>query len=175
MRVVSFRAAAGATTPRQRAAPTCGPNVRPLVDPCAGSRGSVTFDPVNTLDPPPGEPSGPPADAPDDTDIHGSSDATLGGYFRVHDRPPGFEGSDGQPYTVSIEVEQTANLRTPWEGFLVFPRWAATGLGIVGHVETPTLWTGSSREQVLSQAADVPLLRVQQWLNQAIASSASEV
>ena len=130
---------------------------------------------MDTADPPPDQPSDPRPDAPDDTDIHGSSDATLGGYYKVHDRPPGFEGADGHPYTVSIEVEQTANLRAPWEGFLVFPRWAATGLGILGHVETPTLWTGSTREQVLREAGEVPLLRVQQWLNRAIASSASDV
>ncbi|MEK9499544.1 hypothetical protein [Gaopeijia maritima] len=110
----------------------------------------------------------------DDLDIHGSSDATLGGYFRTHDRPPGFEGSDGQPYTVSIEADRTPDLRTPWEGYLVFPRWAATGLGIVGHVETPVLWRGASRDAVVAEAGDTPLLQVQAWLDQAIAASASE-
>ena len=127
---------------------------------------------MNTDDPPTDQPQN---DGPDDTDIHGSPDATLGGYFRVHDRPPGFEGSDGHPYTVSIEVERTADLRAPWEGFLVFPRWASTGLGILGHVETPTLWTGPEREQVIREAGEVPLLQVQQWLDQAIASSAPDV
>ncbi len=111
----------------------------------------------------------------DDLDIHGSPDATLGGYFQTHDRPPGFEGCDGQPYTVSIEVEKTADLRTPWEGFLVFPRWASTGLGIVGHVETPTLWRAASRDGVLKAAGDTPLLQVQLWLDAAITSSISDV
>ena len=108
---------------------------------------------------------------PDDTDIHGSPDATLGGYFRTHDRPPAFEGSDGHPYTVSIEVERTADLRAPWEGFLVYPRWARTGLGIEGHLETPTLWSGASREAVLSEAGDTPLLQVQLWLDEAIVAA----
>lgn len=118
---------------------------------------------------------GAPADEQDDDlDIHGSSDATLGGYFRTHDRPPGFEGADGQPYTVSIEADRTPDLRAPWEGYLVFPRWAATGLGIVGHVETPVLWRGATREAVVAEAGDVPLLQVQAWLDQAIAASASE-
>lgn len=49
-------------------------------------------------------------------------DATLGGYLEVHNRPPAFEGEDGQPYTVSIEVEKSANLRAPWVAYLVFPR-----------------------------------------------------
>ena len=69
----------------------------------------------------------------------GKDDTTLGGYFHVHNRPPAYEGSDGHPYTVSLEVEKTGNLRTPYAGYLVFPRWAETGVGIVGHVETRTL------------------------------------
>jgi len=101
-------------------------------------------------------------------DIHGTDDATLGGYFEKHDRPPAFEGVDGQPYTVSIEVDRTADLRAPFEGYLVFPRWAETGLGIVGHVETPILWTGTSRRAVVEQAGDVPLLRVKELLDAAI-------
>lgn len=143
-------------------------------DRCAESRRSVILDVVNTADPAAPQPAEPTPDAPDETDIHGSPDATLGGYFRVHDRPPGFEGADGQPYTVSIEVERTSDLRAPWEGFLVFPRWAETGLGIVGHVETPTLWTGAEREQVLRAAGETPLLQVQLWLDEAIASSAPD-
>lgn len=95
-------------------------------------------------------------------------DATLGGYLRVHNRPPAFEGSDGHPYTVSIEVEKTANLRAPWAGFLVFPRWAATGLGVIGHVETPVLWEGTAAEQVVAHAGQTPLLRVKQLLDDAI-------
>lgn len=109
-----------------------------------------------------------------DLDVHGSADATLGGYFRTHDRPPGFEGSDGQPYTVSIETDRTPDLRAPWEGYLVFPRWAETGVGIVGHVETPVLWRGSSRDSILAQAGETPLLQVQAWLNRAIAARSSD-
>jgi hypothetical protein len=104
----------------------------------------------------------------DDRDAHGTEDATLGGYFRLHERPPAFEGSDGQPYTVSVEVERTADLRSPWQGFLVFPRWAETGLGIVGHVETPTLWSGRSREEVTESAGETPLIRVQELLEEAL-------
>jgi hypothetical protein len=115
-------------------------------------------------------PTGP--EAPDPTapeaDIHGTEDATLGGYFRVHERPPAFEASDGHPYTVSVEVEKTPDLRAPWEGFLVFPRWAETGVGIVGHVETPTLWTGRSRDEVTASAGRTPLIRVQELLEEAL-------
>ena len=102
------------------------------------------------------------------------ADATLGGYLRVHNRPPAFEGSDGHPYTVSVEVERTGNLRAPWVGFLVFPRWAATGLGVIGHVETPVLWEGTAAEQVTARAGDTPLLRVKELLDEAIARRAEE-
>ncbi len=109
----------------------------------------------------------------DDADPNGSPDATLGGYFRTHERPPAFEGSDGHPYTVSVEVEKTPDLRSPWQAYLVFPRWAHTGLGIVGHLETPTLWSGPDRESVTRAAGDTPLLEVQALLEQALATSTS--
>ncbi len=114
--------------------------------------------------------AGPAAD-----DVHGSSDATLGGYLRVHDRPPAFEGVDGHPYTVSIEVERTPDLRAPFEGYLVFPRWAANGLGIIGHVETGTLWRGRSSEAVTHEAGRLPLLRVKSILDEAIVRSNTRV
>ena len=106
-----------------------------------------------------------------DSDPEGPDDRTLGGYFEVHDRPPAFEGADGHPYTVSIEVEKTANLRAPYLGFLVFPRWAMTGVGIVGHVETPTLWEGATHDAVFREAGLVPLFRVQELLDEAIRRS----
>ena len=96
------------------------------------------------------------------------ADATLGGYVKKHDRPPAFEGSDGRPYTVSLEVERSADLRVPWGGFLVFPCWAETGLGIVGHLETPALAEGRTREDVLRRLEDLPLLDVKRLLEEAI-------
>ena len=95
-------------------------------------------------------------------------DATLGGYLSVHDRPPAFEGSDGQPYTVSIEVESVSDLLAPYVVYLVFPRWAETGLGVVGHVETPVLWEGKVQDEVRSQAEALPLGDVKRLLDEAI-------
>ena len=101
-------------------------------------------------------------------DTEDAPDATLGGYFRVHDRPPAYEGPDGHPYTVSVEVEKTANLRTPFSGYLVFPRWAQTGVGIVGHVETPTLAEGATSEEVTEAIGRTTLAEVQRLLEEAI-------
>jgi hypothetical protein len=96
------------------------------------------------------------------------ADGTLGGYFEHHSRPPAFEGSDGCPYTVSIEVEKTADLLAPFSGYLIFPRWADTGAGIVGHVETPLLLHGRSREEVVSELEALTLLEVNDLLREAI-------
>ncbi len=115
-------------------------------------------------------------DAPTPTetpDIHGAPDATLGGYFREHNRPPAFEGADGEPYTVSPEAEKTADLRAPWEGYLVFPRWAHSGLGVVGHVESETLVRGRSRDDVLRELGQLSLGRVREILDASIHASAS--
>lgn len=104
------------------------------------------------------------------TDLHGSPDATLGGYIRTHDRPPAFEGVDGQPYTVSPEVEKTGQLPTPYEGYLVFPRWAETGLGVVGHVETPTLVVARTRDEAEGALGELPLVHLKALLDEAIRS-----
>ena len=102
----------------------------------------------------------------------GERDHTLGGYLAVHSRPPAFEAVDGRPYTVSIETERTADLRAPVAGYLLFPRWAATGLGIVGHVTTPLLWRGPTRREVTEEAGALPLHEVQSLLNEAVATTA---
>ncbi len=97
-----------------------------------------------------------------------ADDATLGGYFRVHSRPPAYDGPDGHPYTVSLEVERTSNLRAPHAAYLVFPRWAATGVGIVGHVETPTLFECATADEALERLGALTLLEVQQLLLEAL-------
>jgi hypothetical protein len=103
-------------------------------------------------------------------DDHSAADGTLGGYMEHHNRPPAFEGADGYPYTVSPEVEKTPDLRTPFAGYLVFPRWAQTGAGIVGHVETPILLRGKTRGDVESRLKAMTLAEVSDFLGEAIAT-----
>lgn len=95
-------------------------------------------------------------------------DSTLAGYFDVHSRPPAYEGPDGHPYTVSLEVEKTSNLRAPYAGYLVFPRWAETGVGIVGHLETRTLVECASGEEAIDELGRLTLVEVQRLLIEAI-------
>ena len=105
-------------------------------------------------------PSAKPGESPED--------ATLGGYLETHSRPPAYDGPDGHPYTVSAEVERTGNLRTPFDGYLVFPRWAETGVGIVGHVETPTLFSCASEHEAMTSLHGLSLVEVQGLLTDAI-------
>ncbi len=95
-------------------------------------------------------------------------DATLGGYLQIHERPPAFEGSDGHPYTVSVEVEQVGALKEPYAAYLVFPRWSPGGMGIVGHVQTPVLCRTRSQGEAASRVGELPLLEVKELLEEAI-------
>ncbi|MGW8265335.1 MAG: hypothetical protein ACWGSQ_03145 [Longimicrobiales bacterium] len=110
--------------------------------------------------PPPGPPS------PSGT-FETGGDATLGGYVSLHHRPPAFQGSDGFPYTVSLEVEKTPNLLAPYAGYLVFPRWAETGVGIVGHLETPVLLEEASQARAEESLGRLTLIEVQDLLEAA--------
>ncbi len=72
---------------------------------------------------------------------------------------------------MSIEVEAEGGLRTPYAGYLVFPRWAETGLGIVGHVETPILVRGRTADEVVAQIAAMTLQEVKNRLDEAVRSA----
>jgi len=103
-----------------------------------------------------------------------AADGTLGGYLSYHSRSPAFEGDDGHPYTVSLEVEKMPDLSSPFSGYLVFPRWADTGAGIVGHLETPLLIHGRTREDVAGQLEALTLLEVNDLLRKAIQRAQQE-
>lgn len=92
----------------------------------------------------------------------------------MHDRPPAYEGPDGHPYTVSLEVEKTSNLRAPYSGYLIFPRWAHTGVGIVGHVETRTLCECVTEQESLLRLGELSLLEVQNLLFEAVEREAEQ-
>jgi hypothetical protein len=112
-----------------------------------------------------------PAPAGDDaatTAAAEAADVTLGGYIELHQRVPAFEGSDGMPYTVDIDVDDDAGDGT-FAAFLVFIRWAATGAGIMDHVESGDVATGASAEEARQAALDLSLYEVRAELDAAIA------
>jgi hypothetical protein len=96
-------------------------------------------------------------------------DVTLGGYIDVHNRVPAFEGSDGQPYTVDLDVEETGDPDRPYVAFLVFIRWAATGAGIMDHTESGDIATGRTESDARHAALELSLYEVKAELDAAIA------
>lgn len=67
-----------------------------------------------------------------------------------------------------MEVEKTANLLAPYSGYLVFPRWALTGAGIIGHLESPILLDAKGRDEAESSLGALTLQEVRDLLEQAI-------
>jgi hypothetical protein len=95
-------------------------------------------------------------------------EATLGAYIERHDRVPAFDGSDGMPYTVDIDVEETGDPDKPFVAFFIFIRWAETGAGIMDHVESFDVATGKTEEQARLAARDLSLYEVKAELDRAI-------
>src|SRR5262245_59986280 len=97
-----------------------------------------------------------------------AADLTLGGYHALHERPPAFEGADGQPYTVDVDTEATNDPDRPFAAFFVFLRWAATGAGIMDHVESADVAYGKTEEEARARALELTLFEVRAELDAAI-------
>jgi hypothetical protein len=97
-----------------------------------------------------------------------ATDLTLGGYIDKHNRPPAFEGCDGQPYTVDTDTEATDDPARPFVAFFVFIRWAATGAGIMEHVESGDVAHGTSEADARAAALELTLYDVKSELDAAI-------
>lgn len=95
-------------------------------------------------------------------------EATLGAYIERHDRVPAFEGTDGMPYTVDIDVEASDDPARPFAAFFVFIRWAETGAGIMDHVESFDVAHGLTEDLARAAALDLSLYEVKDELDQAI-------
>ena len=95
-------------------------------------------------------------------------EATLGAYIERHDRVPAFEGADGMPYTVDVDVEAGDDPARPFAAFFVFIRWAETGAGIMDHVESFDVAYGMTEEQARLAALDLSLYEVKAELDRAI-------
>lgn len=102
-----------------------------------------------------------------DAEASAARDVTLGGYIDLHNRPPAFAGSDGQPYTVDVDTEQTD--AADFAAFLVFLRWAETGAGIMDHLETGDVARGATEEEARQAALQLSLYEVKAELDAAIA------
>ena len=98
-----------------------------------------------------------------------SEDATLGGYERVHQRPPAFGGPDGQAYTVATLVDDDPDAARRYGAALLFVRWSSAGERAVGHLETDYLAFGNSPDEALGPLLDLSLAEVKTHLDRCIA------
>lgn len=104
-----------------------------------------------------------------------SEDATLGGYERVHQRPPAFGGSDGEAYTVATLVDDDPDAEGRFGAALLFVRWSSTGERAVGHLETEYLAYGSSPDAAVAPLLALTLGDVKAHLDRCIARAPGAV
>ncbi len=95
-------------------------------------------------------------------------DATFGGYLAKHSRPPAFEGIDGSAYSASVYVSDFPDDTGEFGAAVLFVRWSAGGDRPTGHVETPVISRGTTREEASSGIAKLSLFDVKKLLDEAI-------
>ena len=99
-------------------------------------------------------------------------DSTLGGYLRIHERAPAFEGSDGQAYSVAIYVDESPDLNGRYGGALLFVRWSPAGDQPVGHLETGVLSSGTTPQAAEEGLKALTLHEVKEQLDLSVQRAA---
>lgn len=103
-----------------------------------------------------------------------SDDAgTLGGYLRIHQRPPAFGGTDGAAYTVSTLVDDDPDPSGLYGAALLFVRWSEAGETAVGHLETDYLAFGQTADAALAPVLALTLAEVKAHLDACVARGAA--
>ncbi|MBI4420132.1 MAG: hypothetical protein HY560_04840 [Gemmatimonadetes bacterium] len=97
-----------------------------------------------------------------------SDDSTLGGYLRVHDRPPAFEGSDGAAYSVAVYLDDAPGADGRFGAALLFVRWSPAGEQPAGHLETEYLTFGRTPAEADEQLRALSLHEVKGHLDRLI-------
>ena len=96
-------------------------------------------------------------------------DGTLGGYLRIHQRPPAFGGTDGAAYTVSTLVDDDPDPAGRFGAALLFVRWSEAGDRAVGHLETDYLAFGRTPDDALAPLLALTLGAVKAHLDRCVA------
>jgi hypothetical protein len=99
---------------------------------------------------------------------------TLGGYMAKHERAAAFTGSDGQPYSVGLWVDDAPDAQGRYGAALVFVRWSEAGDRPVGHVESDYVAWGRSALEAEERLKALSLYDVKAALDDAIARRAPE-
>jgi hypothetical protein len=96
---------------------------------------------------------------------------TLAGYAAVHDRPAGFEGSDGFSYSVEILTDHDHDVAPDesWSAYLFFVKWARVGASSpAGHLESDVLARASTEDGARERIGALPLSDVKRILDELI-------
>lgn len=102
------------------------------------------------------------------------SEFTLGGYMEKHGRAAAFAGSDGQPYSVALYVDEEPDERGRHAAALLFVRWSPSGDRPIGHVDTGPLAWGRSPGEAEERLLAWSLYDVKTALDEAIAQAPEE-
>ena len=94
----------------------------------------------------------------------------MGGYQRVHGRPPAFGGTDERAYSVSPLVDDAPDENGRYGAALLFVRWAPGGERPDGHLETDYLAHGSTPDAALAPLLALTLHQVKEHLEGCIAN-----
>lgn len=89
--------------------------------------------------------------------------------MQKHERAAAFTGSDGQPYSVGIWVDDEPDERGRYGAALLFVRWGPSGDHPVGHLETPYLAWGPTPAEAEERIKTLSLYDVKAALDDAIA------
>ena len=91
-----------------------------------------------------------------------------------HERAAAFTGSDGQPYSVAVYVDDEPDPNGRYGAALLFVRWAPAGDRPVGHLETPPLAWGRTAAAAEERLLVLSLYDVKAALDEAIAAAPGE-
>ena len=92
----------------------------------------------------------------------------------MHERAPGFGGTDGHAYSVATFVDDTPDARGLYGAALLFVRWSPSGDRPVGHVETEILAWGRTEAEAADRIKVLSLYDVKAALDEAIARAPAE-
>jgi hypothetical protein len=98
-------------------------------------------------------------------------DDTLAGYVTVHGRPPGFEGSDGRPYSVAVFSDDDPGTDGRYGAALIFIRWSSSNAP-EGHLESDYLAFSDDPAVAEAEVGRLGLADVKRILDSLIAMAA---
>lgn len=102
------------------------------------------------------------------------NDATLGGYQRLHQRPPAFGGSDGRAYSVAVLVADAPDAEGRYGAGLLFVRWSPSGDAPDGHVETDWVVYGATPAEAKRAVQALTLQELKDHLDRAVRARQQE-